>query len=327
MKTIFKISKHLVLILLLAVFSCSSDDDSSPNPGEDNGINAVNFTKDFDENPVPGASIGAIQAASDNTLNFSITSQTPSGAMSINTTTGELKVSNAAVFDFETYPVIIATISIITSNGTTSVTATVNLNDLDDIASLLTTSEADYLAATNGDWIIITAAEYNALATKLNEVSKAGTTDAAYNPGTPISISNSTEWTVANVTTANLANNSYVFALKYHAKSVINNSTTKVKVSSTSYSDGYTDLGNTLPTHSGTEEDLYFVLKGSNTMTTDIGYLAFYKPSGSVIGLVETPENEGDVYLKFDDAYSGLTLLHENRKVLYQGLSSTQKQW
>lgn len=326
MKTIFKISKHLSLILLLVVFSCSSDDDSNPNPTDESGITAVNFTIDFDENPAPGASIGIVQAASDNTLSFAITSQTPSGAMSINTNTGELKVANAAAFDFETNPVITATISIITSKGSKNVSATITLNDLDDIAHFLSTSKTAYLAAADGDWIVITAAEYNALANSLNQVSKIAYKDEEYNSGNTIIASNTARiWTEANVTTANMPNNSYVFALKYYAWSVTNSSTTKVKISSTSISDGYIDLGNPLPSHSGTQENVYFVLKGSNTITTDTGYLAFYKPQGSSVGLVNLPGNNA-CYFTLSDAYNGLTL-ESGPKTLYQGLSSTQKQW
>jgi|SRR5690606_6175343 len=166
------------------------------------------------------------------------------------------------------------------------------------------------------------------LASKLNEVTKARTTDAEYSPGTTITGSNDADWTLANVTTATLPNNSYVFAMKYHAWSVTNSSTTKVKVSSDSYSDGYTDLGNPLPSHSGTKEDIYLVLKGSNTMTTDTGCFAIYKPEGSGIGINQSVLlNQGEFYFSFGDGYSGFTLLGSGNKTLYQGLSTTQKHW
>lgn len=322
MKTAIKISSAFVLTFLLFTFSCSNDDDS--DGGSDSGINAQNLVANFDENPNAGASIGTIQAASSNTLSFSITSQTPAGAININASTGELTVANEALFDFETNPVISATISIINSSDTASVTATINLNNLDDLASILSTSLADYTAAANGDWVVITEVEYNNLATMLNEVSKIGCTDLAYDDSTTISNSGTSAWIASNVTTANIPNNSYVYAFKYYANSVTNSNTSKIKVSSTNISDGYSDLGSVLPTHSGTSTDIHFVLKGNSTLTST-GYIAFYKGLNVNMGLKAITGNQS-YYWASGDSNSGLSQFNDY-KILYQGLSTTQKQW
>ena len=320
MKTTLKILSSLILTLLLFTFSCSSDDDG----GGSSGINAQNLVTNFNENPAIGSSVGTIQAASNSTLSFSISSQTPSGALMINPSTGELTVANTTLFDFETNPVINATISIIDPDNTASATATINLNDVDDIASFLSTSEAAYTAATDGDWITITEAEYNALANSLNEVSRIGSSDLEYDDPSTVSNSSTSAWVGSNVTTSNIPNNSYVYAFKYHARDVTDSNTSKIKISSTSISDGYSDLGGTLPNHSGLSIDVHFVLKGNNTITPS-GYIAFYKGINVNMGLKNITGNQS-YYWETGDANSGLTQF-DDYKLLYQGLSTTQKQW
>lgn len=319
MKTIFKHSKFLFLTILLTIFSCSSDDDSNGN----DGINLSDFTTNFDENPLAGDRIGTVQAASEKTLSFGIESQEPNGAMSIDSDTGELTVADAALFDFETNPVITAVVSVITSETSKTIDVTINLNDLDDIAHWLTTSEEAYLEAADGDWIEITKSEYNKLANNLNEVSKVATSDDNYNR-TPILRSEDSESTLSNDVNSAMIKDSYVFAIKYHAASVDNSTTTKVKLSTTSASEGYSDLGYALPKHSGTNEDLYFVLKGNDWKTDDKGYIAFYKPAGSRIGYLELTGNDSHVYA--DEDKNSLDQTSSGR-LLYQGLSTTQKQW
>ena len=321
MKTILKTSKCIFFTILLFTFSCSSDDGG----GGSSGINAVNLVTNFDENPAVGATVGTIQASSGNTLSFSITAQTPSGALSINPSTGELKVANANAFDFETNPILSATISILDLSDTTSVTATININNLDDIASFLSTSEAAYTAAADGDWVIVTETEYNSLASNLNEISRIGTTEAEYTDSNMTNQSNMPQWIASNITSATVPSDSYVFAFKYNAFDVVNATTTKVKLSTTSGSDGYVDLGSTLPSHSGAMEDVYFVLKGNMDITSNLGYLAILKAENSIMGLKNITGNQS-YYWASGDTNSGLAQFDDN-KILYQGLSTTQKQW
>ena len=113
MKTTFRITKYFILASLLLQFACSSDDDDSPDP-----LSVQNLITAVDENQAIGASIGTIQATGEGDLSFSITSQTPAGALAINATTGELTVANASAFDFETNPVVNATITVIDTQNT-----------------------------------------------------------------------------------------------------------------------------------------------------------------------------------------------------------------
>tara|TARA_R110002049_G_scaffold87533_1_gene221897 strand:+ start:42161 stop:43300 length:1140 start_codon:yes stop_codon:yes gene_type:complete len=91
------------------------------------------FTATIDENPTSGISLGTVQATGDGTLSYSINSQTPTGALNIDQTTGEITVADAALFDFETNPTITATISVDNSGAIETSSATIDLNDLHEV--------------------------------------------------------------------------------------------------------------------------------------------------------------------------------------------------
>ncbi|OUS01458.1 hypothetical protein A9Q86_06660 [Flavobacteriales bacterium 33_180_T64] len=315
MKTTFKLTKILAFALILIGFACSNNDDDVENAG----ISVQDLILNFDENPTINNIVGNIQATSNTPLSFSITSQTPSGALSINPSTGELTVANAFAFDFETNPIINAVISISDSNTSTTSNATINLNNLDDIASFLTTSEAAYVAAEDGNWIAVTEAEYNTLALRLNNVSKDATSDSEYNSEI-ITTFSSTNFTLASDNGHNIPNASYVFAFKYNAQAAgtINN---KVLISDDTVSGTFSQLGNVLP--SSTTEDQFYVLKGNNNLTNATGYLGFYNSTEMGIKIIDNTGNYAYGNLEVMDLPSYFTEAY----FLYQSLSTTQKQW
>jgi len=189
------------------------------------------------------------------------------------------------------------------------------------IESVLTTSQDDYISANDGDWIAITEAEYDLLATTLNEVSKVATSDTHYdsnleNTGT------SSNFTLANNNGVTIPNDSYVFAFKYN---LADNSSTnnKVKQSSTSASTGFADLGGNLP--AGVIGENYYVLKSSNTPTTDIGFLAVYFENSINYKIIETDDAGNYTYVRGDS--NELSSSDTDITCIYQGLSTTQKQW
>lgn len=119
----------LFLLLIFTLSSCSKDSDE-PN-SEAISVTTSDFSITMDENPNSGQVIGIVQGnTNQGTVTFSITEQNPSGAFSIDSTTGELKVTNEMLFDFETNPTITGTIQV--ANGAISENAlvTINLNDL-----------------------------------------------------------------------------------------------------------------------------------------------------------------------------------------------------
>lgn len=311
MKT-FKLFTILLFILILA---CSKSDDSS----SDKGINVQNLVKTIDENPISGDAIGTLQAVGDGALSFAIASQTLAGALNINPGTGAITVANASLFDYETNPVISASISIIDASNSATATATFNLSDVDDIESFLSTSKALYTAAGNGEWVAITEAEYNVLANGLNDVNKVATTDAEYNPTTPLSLA-SGNLTIVNNNGVTMPANSFIFAIKYWA---LNDTASgiKVKQSSTNVSSGYSDLGGTFS--SNNIGNNYYVIKGNSTSVSNVGYLAIFDPTASDIGSINI---SSQVMYELSDS-STLSTSNDNALVYYQGLSTTQKQW
>ena len=146
MKLTLKSIYGLALTLLLTTFSCNNDDEDTIT----NDITVEDLTISIDENPTSEQSVGSIEATSDETLGFTITSQTPSGALTINENTGELTVADITLFDFETNPMITATISVSNSAKTETVEATINLNDINELSIQDFTLAIDE-NPTNGD--------------------------------------------------------------------------------------------------------------------------------------------------------------------------------
>jgi len=194
----------------------------------------------------------------------------------------------------------------------------------DKIELTLTSSKATYQNASTSDWIPITDVEYNLLANVLNSVSKIGTTDTQYNDVNniiPVGSGNG-GITMVNDNQVTMPINSYFFAFRYNVTED-NVSSTKVKISNTNATDGYNDLGNILPSHNNGEN--YFVLKGNNSPTTDAGHLAVFCLEKMGYKVTSNPT---DYFFSFDDSNTletkGIT---QNAIILFQGLSTTEKQW
>jgi len=132
MNKIFKSSNLLLFAWLFTAFACNNDDNGevvAPNIE----INLTDLTVAIDENPTDGQAVGTVQTDSNEASNFSITSQTPAGALSIDSNTGEVTVDNSTLFDFETNPAITATVTV--DDAVNPATVTVNLNNLDEISA------------------------------------------------------------------------------------------------------------------------------------------------------------------------------------------------
>ncbi len=128
------LNNRLSILFLFSFFtlvSCSKDSDE-PTPQEIAiTVTTENFTKIMDENPLNGQIIGAVLGSTnEGSVTFSITEQSPLGAFSIDAASGELKVADAMLFDFETNPTITGTVKV--ANGVASQIAlvTITLNDL-----------------------------------------------------------------------------------------------------------------------------------------------------------------------------------------------------
>jgi len=94
----------LLAIVILSVTSCEKD------PVEPT-ISLEDLTVTVDENIAEGTSLGTISGSTNTgTLRYSLTTQTPAMALSINPSSGELTVQSEAAFNFEENNVILATV-------------------------------------------------------------------------------------------------------------------------------------------------------------------------------------------------------------------------
>ena len=76
-------------------------------------ITASNLSSSINENPEVGSAIGTVQASvTSGSLQYSLVSQSVSGALTVNASTGEVTVADASPFDFETLQTLTAVIRI-----------------------------------------------------------------------------------------------------------------------------------------------------------------------------------------------------------------------
>ncbi|MBJ2174427.1 cadherin repeat domain-containing protein [Aureibaculum sp. A20] len=329
----------LLTVFSLTIMSCSSDDPDS--------LTTANITKSIDENAADGTIVATVSGTSNaGAVSFSILNQTPAGAMTINATTGELTVADATIFDFETNPQITAEVQVATESLIENSSVIINLNNIDDIEFLLSTSKTNYKNGSDGNWVAITAAEYNNLEDKLNEVSRAGASEAEFNSSVTSEEGGSSSFTVSKnnssqmitksvshskTSATTIPNAGYLIAFKYEVNPYGGAITdAKVKQSSTSNYSGFADLGGSLPSHTSTAaETFYFVLKGNTTATTAVGHMAFYKSSSNTT-IFKRISGTSYYYSSHDSNTLGSSAFNGSSSGvvwLQQGLCTTQKQW
>lgn len=123
----YKLINYLFYLGMLMLFVACGDDDS-PELIE---IQVSNVEVTIDENPVNGASLGTVQASTNRgEINYSLSNQSPAGALAINATTGELTVANVVVFDFETNPTLTAMVDASVGSVSESAAITITLNNV-----------------------------------------------------------------------------------------------------------------------------------------------------------------------------------------------------
>ncbi|WP_062060914.1 LamG-like jellyroll fold domain-containing protein [Aquimarina longa] len=127
-----KISKTLIPFAISAVLmftNCSKDDDATVTVVTT--ISTKDVAVSINENPQSGARITKVSGtANQGKVTFKLKDEKPSGALSINTTSGELTVKNKALFDFETNPSITAVVEVSTGDASKNAKITITLNDV-----------------------------------------------------------------------------------------------------------------------------------------------------------------------------------------------------
>lgn len=127
----------LKTILLLNIFfflilSCINEDNTDIN--EQIFIKSSDFTVDINEFPNNDQILGIIQASTNKgNITFSIISQTPNDAFTVNSLTGELKVLNKANYDFDINPEISGVVEIRNGDITSDSNITINVKNVEKI--------------------------------------------------------------------------------------------------------------------------------------------------------------------------------------------------
>jgi hypothetical protein len=121
--------KIAVGLIALSFVSCSKENENSSE--NEITVTTADFSKTMDENPANGRVIGTVSGSTnEGTISFSITEQTPSGAFSIDATSGELKVADETLFDFETNPIITGTVKVASGAVSKNAVVKITLNDV-----------------------------------------------------------------------------------------------------------------------------------------------------------------------------------------------------
>lgn len=305
--------KYLSALIILALLSnaCSSEDDGdSPS---NNNIEAS-----IDENPTTGDLITTLSSNLSGDVSYTLTTESISQAFDLDSS-GELRVLAWQFFNYETNPIITATAT--ATNGTDSENKViiVTLNDKDDIAFILSTSLNAYETAATGEWVQISAGEYNNLSSRIFDVSKTGQFESTFVISSNISTGGA-DYTVSNNNGLLMSEASYLFAFKYYT-SGNNTQGCKVKLSETSHQNNFEAVGSDLPSHNSGYN--YFVLKGNDSPTNAMAYLGIY--GSNTIGYRFI--NSASVYFYESGDAQDLSNTNDARSYLYQGLSTTVKQW
>lgn len=188
----------------------------------------------------------------------------------------------------------------------------------------LTTNLASYNSANDGDWVAITASEYNALATNAEDLTKVGMDDANLQTGyldngclTHCSIPYTSGYS-SNPAPVN----SYVFAFKILSGIQISGGDDFVKLSTENNLTGFVDYGGALPSGIVQSMTQHFVLKGPNTLQTSPVYL------GCFTGHVEPAYINGSgVSGGYRYGNNSTPNANTNDYINMQALSTTTIQW
>ncbi|SDE64076.1 cadherin repeat domain-containing protein [Ulvibacter litoralis] len=165
--------KLALLLITVTLISCSTDSDNTSEASEVT-VTTSNFSVTIDENPSEGQVIGTVSGTTNQgSVTFSITEQTPAGAFSIDAASGELKVADANLFEFETNPTISGTVKV--ANGTISENASITITLID----LGNTYEGDLILKSQQEVIDFGANNYTKVngSLTIGDPEQAATTD------------------------------------------------------------------------------------------------------------------------------------------------------
>lgn len=134
----------MLLLASILQFQCSGGgggDDAgygASTQTPQTSVSADDLTVSVDENPEQGALLGTISASTNNgTIRYTLVSQSNSGALAVNETTGAITVANPESFDFEANTTLTAVVRVAVGSTSQEVTVTINLTDVSEITGTI----------------------------------------------------------------------------------------------------------------------------------------------------------------------------------------------
>lgn len=117
--------------LSLFFIGCSTDDDYVAPTAIT--VTTSDFAVSIPENPSPGQVLGTIEGSTNQgKVTFILGEQNPPGALSINNSTGELRVADERLFDFEINPVITGNVRVYNGEVSKFAKVTITLIDVEE---------------------------------------------------------------------------------------------------------------------------------------------------------------------------------------------------
>lgn len=312
----------ITLVASLLLTSCSKDADDPLSIGD------VQVT--FPEHKLSGTLVTTLPQPVEG-LEYTLLSQSPTFSFNLNSTTGELSVNDASVFDFEVFPQLTAQVQV--SDGTSESTfdVTVDLEDIDEILEILENeSLARYLTAEDGDWVLINAYEYDYMKFNFPGAETVGASDSSYSWQSEdfYSLVTIPATMVVHGNNETIPPNSYVIGFKIATSSnFASYPGSQIKLAEQGPLGPLESLGGTLPTYTPGNNHV-FVLKGNRTPSsaTAPSYLAFYNPTATLYGdgspSVATYIGEGNL----QQLIPGTNAIDTQYRVQIQALYTPQKQ-
>ncbi len=114
-------------------------------------VSATAFTRTLPENPVGVEGpfvLGTVSATTNRgTLTYTLSSQTPANVMAINSSSGQLVITNTSAFDFEVNPTITGVVTVANGSETATANITITLSNVEEV----TLSNLAFTKAENPD--------------------------------------------------------------------------------------------------------------------------------------------------------------------------------
>lgn len=139
-----KIFLSAMMLPMMLLFSCNNEKEYVST------LVAQDLELSLLENPEANQLLGAIQASVDKgELEFELLSETESGAFQVDAASGEVRVGNPDLFDFEMSSILSAQVSVSDGRDEVVVSVTVELEDFDEVPAVIDVGNWSHLAMEN----------------------------------------------------------------------------------------------------------------------------------------------------------------------------------